>query len=343
MNISTFFSYQGSIPPLELELLQSFNRSIKYVYPDARMTVLTDRDSSNILNQAGFTTFVINVSPKTLLLDRLRGFRAFLRQLPTEAGCLMLDYDMLVLRDLGIFEQNIDVAYTTREQLSEQAINGGLVYYRNCERSLLVLNEIIKVYENLPKKDQQWWGDQLSSTCVFKNILGATRSGIYETQNVKILLMDAKKFNFTPFDMDISLPTMKKNLFIRKPVSEWIDADLSSIYLCHFKGSRKHLQLQFQWQMCNQGLYFDYITNLFYLHAENLEIAGSDYLSGLAMLNPSVNEVNDLAVLAYINFENIFAKSEKLNKISLIRHLKEHRDMRYMTLTSNTAPITEMK
>lgn len=343
MYVATFFSFQGQLPLLELELLKSFRRSLLQIYPNCIFKVLTDPSSVSLINENGFTAFAIEVEPRTLLLDRLRGFRKFIAELPENSDCFMFDYDMLILKDLKITEYRVDIAYTVREHLTEQPINGGIVYYKNNLRSLKILNEIIDSYGSLPMEKQNWWGDQLALRKVFERKFGIVKQGVYATDDTRVLFLDAKKYNFTPFDMDISLPTQGANLFIQDHLGKWLNVDLDTLYVCHFKGPRKHLQLQFEWQRKNKGVYAEYITRQFYQHIDNIRGGGASYLEGLAQLHPSINEVNDFAVLYYLNAETISDCETAIDKKIFINHLKKYRDARYNVLLSELPELMGMR
>ena len=343
MYVVTFFSFQGKLPPLEIELLKSFRRSLLQVYPNCIFKVLTDPSSVSLINENGFNAFAIDVEQTTLLLDRLKGYRKFLEELPENSDCFMFDYDMLILKDLQITESGVDIAYTVRKNLSEQPINGGLVYYKKNQKALKILDEIIACYESLPMEQQTWWGDQLALTTVFERKFGIVKQGIYTTDDTRVLFLDAKKYNFTPYDMDISLPTQGANLFIQDHLSKWLNVDLDTIYVCHFKGPRKHLQLQFEWQLSHEGCYAEHITAQFEMHIENFRHGGVRYLRGLAVLHPSINEVNDFAVLIYLNYERIFGDRDTGSKSDFIDFLTLNRDARYMVLQEKLPSLKNMK
>lgn len=342
MKVATFLSFQGSLPPVELELLKSFQRSLLSIYPHADLTILTDYGTQPLLEAEGFETFALDVSVDTLLLDRLRGFRKLMETWPPGADCFLFDYDMLILKDLKILEKKVDIAYTIREQLTSQPVNGGVAYYKNNIEPLKILDDIIAEFESLPKSEQSWWGDQLALSNVFTRILGRIARGHHQVGPIKILFLNARNYNFTPFDMDITLSTQMNNLFIKDSIENWLDIDIEAIYLCHFKGPRKHLQLQFEWQYKNNKIYLDHITSQFNLHINNIKIAGEEYLEGLAILHPSINEVNDFAVLSYLNYEELYGTSKFFEKSIFIDHLKKNRDARFLTLLKELPPLRPM-
>ena len=74
----------------------------------------------------------------------------------------------------------------------------------------------------------------------------------------------------------------------------------------------------------------------------NIKNAGEEYLEGLAILHPSINEVNDFSVLSYLNYEQLYGEQESFNKSIFIDHLKKNRDARYLALLSELPPLTSM-
>jgi hypothetical protein len=339
---ATFFSYEGRIPQLELELLQTFQQSLNAQYANARLVILTDPTSAPQFKVLGFEPYPIPVTRGTLLLDRVRGLRSLLDTLDDGTLCVMLDFDMLVMKPFDFFDQDFEVAYTVRRQLNKQPLNGGVAIYRATRASKRILDRVIEDYQNLPFEQQQWWGDQISISNLFREKIVELKEGAHSFDGTSVLLLDAKKYNFTPYDMDVSPKTLVKNFFIDKSLADWIDEPLDDKYILHFKGPRKHLQIQVDWQIQNGEIYMDYLKTEFQLEASSLQQKGELHLRDLAQKKEKLWLVNDLCVLAILNSEKIFGDSSPRVREKLIIYLEKIGDFRGKVLAEKQYPITKL-
>lgn len=328
MNFVTFFSYEGKLPRLELELLQTFQQSLYTQYSHARLVILTDLASAPQFKALGFEPFAIPVTRDTLLLDRIRGFRAFLETLADGASCAMLDFDMLVMKPFDFLDQDFEVAYTVRRHLNKQPLNGGVAIYRATRASKRILDKVIEDYKSLPPEQQQWWGDQISISNLFKEKLGDLTEGMHSFDGASVLLLDGKKYNFTPYDMDVSPKTLAKNFIIDRPLAQWLDEAIDDKFILHFKGPRKHLQFQVNWQMGNPLEYKQHLRTEFLTQLPDFQRKRELHLGYLIETHPNLWEVNDFCVLALLNYAKIFGETDISTRISLLRHLKLVGDFR---------------
>ena len=342
MIFCTFFSYNGLIPRLELELLQSFQKSLFDHYPDHRFVVLTDRASAPQFKLRGYEPFAIPIDRNKLLLDRVRGFRMFLETLPKESYCAMLDFDMLVLKPFDFLDQDFETAYTLRIHLNKQPINGGVAVYRATQASKCILDQVISDYANLPSEQQAWWGDQISISNLFRNRLGNLTTGKHLFDGVPVLLLDAKKYNFTPFDMDVSPQGLAKNFFIDRPLSDWLDEPLDEKFILHFKGPRKHLQFQVNWLFENKQDYKAYLKREFLVHLPFFQSDGEKHLKQLLMEHPRLWEVNDYCLLGLLNHKKLFGESKPELRELFLAHLKKVGDFRGKIIGQENYSITHL-
>lgn len=341
----TFFSYSGRVPRLELDLLKSFNWSLARAYPRSPLFVLTDRGTECQLKERGFNPFVITVSQNRLMLDRVIGLRAFLDSLEEDTCCIMLDYDTLVLKKFDFLKEDTEVVYTVRERADKQSINGGLALYRKCSTAIRILDGIIKTFEALSEEDYAWWGDQLSLSRFFKNKLHTEKLevGQYDLNGARLQLVSTEHYNFTPFDLDVRRETLLRNLIINAPIATWLKVDYQKIFMLHFKGPRKHLQLQIWWQLENSGeLYCNYVRNFALSEIGLLRAEGISRLNFLAKENEFIYQLNDLAVIAFINFKSLFGDNSTLMPKDFISFLSHHRDFRAKVLSGENYATTAL-
>lgn len=333
MNFVTFFSYEGKLPRLELELLQTFQQSLYTQYSHARLVILTDLASAPQFKALGFEPFAIPVTRDTLLLDRIRGFRAFLETLADGASCAMLDFDMLVMKPFDFLDQDFEVAYTVRRHLNKQPLNGGVAIYRATCAAKRILDKVIEDYKCLPPEQQQWWGDQISISNLFREKLGDLTEGMHFFDGASVLLLDGKKYNFTPYDMDVSPKTLARNFIIDGPLAQWLDEAIDDKFILHFKGPRKHLQFQVNWQINHPSEHYrDYLGGVF---LQNIGLFRRESIQSiveqLARDFPSC-VVTDLLVLLVLNYKKLAIDAREETISEIVQHLKSYGDFRYKIL-----------
>lgn len=343
MEICTFFSYSGRAPNCELELLDSFRRSVKNCLPATKITVLTDNETSKILKDSGYICFTGSVRRETLLLDRLKLFKLFLQSHEPNTLCVMLDFDMLMLKPIQSFlDDNIfDCAYTLRQNSKKFPINGGFVAYRNNVNALSILDKLIIEFEKLPIADRAWWGDQICLSNFFIKELITLKNGLASLNIGKVFFISASEYNYTPYDMDVSLETLRKNLIIDSEITNWIDSPLETKYVLHFKGLRKHLQLQIDWQMRNQQSYIRYIEHESHFLNSEIYKNGSKFLFSLF---PKYQQfiINDLAICFLLHLEkDIFSQSINLRD-DMVYYLKSVGDYRWKIFDDSNLDIRQI-
>jgi hypothetical protein len=223
---------------------------------------------------------------------------------------------MILLKpfDFLVGDLNFDCAYTLRKNSTKFPINGGLAIYKNNPQGLKILNDLIEEYQNLPNQEKAWWGDQICLVNCFSKNLKELALGLHDYQGSKILLVDAFKYNYTPFDMDMRQETLMKNIIIDKDLASWIDSPVQTKFLLHFKGMRKHLQLQVDWQIENNSNYLEFIQGKFDKFKGEIASLGKNFFKHQEILNYPHFIVNDLAVIAFI--ESIRENPKISNEIS---------------------------
>jgi len=305
MIFATFFSYSGVIPKLELESLYIFISSIKNNYPESDVVIITDHQSASFFRSEGLKVFPAKVEQQTLLLDRVRSYKKLMEKFDQESLFVFMDFDMILLKRFDFLEESFDCAYTLRSKLKQHPINGGLAVYRNTEKGLEIISKVIDCYEALPNEQKQWWGDQISISSLLLSNNSSLESGMHLIVGGKILLLDAFLYNWTPHDFDVSFATLSRNLFIDRPLADWVSDGLISKYIVHFKGPRKHLQHQF-WRQAqgSMPLYFDELHSHLVSEKRQITESGKAYfVSRLARTN-SLFQLLDLAVLSVLNIFN---------------------------------------
>lgn len=321
MIFSTFFSYSGVIPRLELEALYIFISSIRKNYPDSEVVIITDHQSASFFRAQDLNVFSVEVKQQTLLLDRVRAYKKLMEKFDQETLFVFMDFDMILLKRFDFLDKSFDCAYTVRPHLKQQPINGGLAVYRNTEKGLAVISRVIKCYEALPTEQKRWWGDQISISSLLLETHSSLQPGLRSLRDGEILLLDAATYNWTPHDFDVSIATLSKNLFIDRPLKEWINDEFSDKFIVHFKGPRKHLQYQFWRQLLSsKQLYLEELLSLFSSETEQITESGEAYFVSRFAGTNSLFELLDLAVLSVLNiFKSEKCRAERERVVDFIR------------------------
>jgi len=325
MIFSTFFSYSGVIPRLELEALRIFLFSIKKNYQDAEVVIITDHASAGFFRSEGLRVFAVDVQRHTLLLDRVRSYKKLMETFDQESLFVFMDFDMILLKRFDFLEESFDCAYTLRSAFKQQPINGGLAVYRNNEKGLAILSEVIDRYKALPQEQKRWWGDQISISSLLMENYSSLEPGSLSIRQGEILLLDVSVYNWTPHDFDVSLGTLSKNLFIDRPLVDWVGNGFSSKHVAHFKGPRKHLQYQF-WEQGEGGLYLEKIIPIFSTERDKISRLGRSYFTSKPNNIDSYHKFLDLAVLSVLNiFNSENASDDREDVISMIASFGDSR------------------
>lgn len=305
MIFSTFFSYSGNIPKLELEALYIFISSVKKNYPNAEVVVITDNQSTSFFKSQGLKVFSVEVKQQTLLLDRVRAYKKLMEEFNKETLFAFMDFDMILMKRFNFLEERFDCAYTVRPHLKQQPINGGLAVYRNTKQGLEIISRVIDCYEALPAEQKRWWGDQISISTLLMETHSSLQPGLHSISQGKVLLLDAVSYNWTPHDFDASVSTLVKNLFIDRPLKEWMTDESSDKFVVHFKGPRKHLQYQF-WKQAQSSklLYIDELLLQFLSEKRQIAESGKDYFVSRLDSARSLFQLLDLAVLSVLKIFN---------------------------------------
>jgi hypothetical protein len=151
-------------------------------------------------------------------------------------------------------------------------------------------------------------------------------------------LLDGNYYNFTPFDGDISNQTLSKNLIIDKDLNDWIDGELDGKFLLHFKGLRKHLQLQIDWQQTQKKSYCLFIQNEYEKVRVLVEKDCNKVISELRFKHKQFI-VNDILIFALLTKQKENRDSSKEFFENIIFYLKSHMDYRWKIITHRELPF----
>ena len=223
-----------------IEQLVLFTSSIRKTHgPEAVTVLLTDEIFAD---DRALPLFSIvrrrPVAGNTLLFDRARHYRDFLGHHDWQSHVALLDFDILVMKDLHTaFCGLADIYVTTRMWSENMPINGGVIFLEKtrpdaCRR---FYDDVVEIYGKVSAKDVAWYGDQvalryavLSGAAQLQEFVVQTRSGAL----VGFLARD--DFNYTPYDVDSGREIPQ----IPEPADVALFKDRP---ILHFKGPRKHL------------------------------------------------------------------------------------------------------
>lgn len=177
------------------------------------------------------------VAKATLLLDRARHYREFLDKHDWQSHVCLLDFDILVMKDVQTAcSGTADLYVTVRTWSKDMPVNGGVLFLEkgSAEACKRFYDDMLLFYVNLTS-DQAWFGDQLAlkyallaDATQISAVLIKTRSG------AMVGIVPRNDYNYTPYDVDSGqdIPqTMRQDeidFFKERPI-------------LHFKGPRKHL------------------------------------------------------------------------------------------------------
>ena len=241
ITFATFAAYgAGQLPDETIEQISLHTWSIRKSHgPEATTVLLTDDILSDerVLKQFDIVRRR-PVAKSTLLLDRARHYREFLDAHDWKSHIALLDFDILVMKDIHpIFSGAADLYVTIRAWNKTMPINGGVIFLEQgradaCRRFYA---DVLSSYEGITPKYKAWYGDQralmIAATTGAKNVgpdQTKTRSGAV----VGFVARD--EYNFTPYDVDSGQE------ILAAPSAQEIEYFKDHTIL-HFKGPRKHL------------------------------------------------------------------------------------------------------
>ncbi len=217
----------GGLRRPHTELIDYFLASVRATHPEARVTMLTDRDSPL---SAGFDDVVRgDVPQQRLTLARVEMQRAYLGSDAERTPVVLLDTDTLVVRSLGdVFDGSFDVGVTIRDAPRlpveiEMPYNIGVMFVdrTRLDAALSFLEALIERAARMPDDLHAWSGVQYAA----RDILG--RRAVGETVRVgeaRVRIFPCTTHNYTPL-----------------APGEQIEGK----YVLHFKGQRKELMEQY--------------------------------------------------------------------------------------------------
>ena len=241
ITFATFAAYGApQLPDGTIEQISLHTWSIRKSHgPEATTVLLTDDILSDerVLKQFDIVRRR-PVAKSTLLLDRARHYREFLDVHDWESHIALLDFDILVMKDLHpIFSGAADLYVTIRAWTKNMPINGGVIFLEQgradaCRR---FYDDVLSSYEGMTPEHKAWYGDQLA--LMIAATTGAKNAGPdqIETRSGAVVGFVARnEYNFTPYDVDsgqeipAAPPAQEIESFKDRPI-------------LHFKGPRTHL------------------------------------------------------------------------------------------------------
>lgn len=217
----------------QFEMLRA---SVRAVEKQAEFAILSDLETPFPSAQNNDDTEIDRrpVNHQNFMLERTRRQADFLQRKPFNRPVVFVDTDMLLISPLSaIFEQDFDIALTVRSK-KHMPINGGLILAnsRRPEASRAFFSRILSIMEEKALTPwREWYGDQYALAEILQGTDLVENTGrVIDAEGIRILLLDANRYNFTPRT--------------KRPA---LGQDLRSISLYHFKGEYRHY-MRFFWE-----------------------------------------------------------------------------------------------
>lgn len=230
------------------DMIDLMFRSVSFFHRDCKRVLITD-------NRSKFPVFgnideIIrySIDPATIMLSRLYTQIQYLKGNDFSSPFVFLDSDILVNENLdSLFEKDFDIAVTIRKHMHNMPFNGGVLFISNRRKNkvLRFFDSLYLIFKEKYASHGIWWGDQMALVDLIGN--GDLRGGnIIEIDGIKVLLLESKKYNYTPKKyISILFKNKHKTMF-------------------HFKGKRK-VMMQLYWD-----LYFTEDKNAFFSIRERI-------------------------------------------------------------------------
>jgi hypothetical protein len=207
-----------------LRLLDMMIRSLRRIYPDSSVTILSSADT----DLRGLTSEFIRenhpVDPGRLMEARALAQQAHLQSSPMREPILFLDSDMLLNEPLdSLFDEDFDVALTIRAK-QEMPINGGFMLINNRRPDVVraFFARYIARFVGQYSADAAWYGDQLA----LRDVVYAPGSDVdaqwIDADGCRVRLLPCSQYNHSPRNK--LLPMLQS---------------MRGRALLHFKGNRK--------------------------------------------------------------------------------------------------------
>jgi hypothetical protein len=216
-------------------LINLLFRSASIFHPDCKKVILTDKKTDWSHLDGNIEIHRFKMDQKQLMLSRLIAQINYLKNHDFSSDLILIDSDMLVNGNLeSLFKNNFDIALTYRHNKFKMPINGGIIFIskNKKQKALKFMQTMLKIFKSNYYRHNAWWGDQeaLIDIVGYKNFINR-KSNIMNTENIKILLLPQKKYNFSPANRMSSIFFKLKNKKI-----------------IHFNGERKRF-MPFYWNV----------------------------------------------------------------------------------------------
>jgi hypothetical protein len=153
--------------------------------------------SDTIAEAVIYPTREINRNELTLEILRLQ--KDFFSQAADDTHWIVCDPDFLFFRDVTfVFDDDFDVAMTVRPD-RRMPFNSGIFFINNTNQNAVkFFTAQVRIIEELLMSNSQWFGDQLVLKHMIDNAHELQESGIFLFEDLRIKLLSAKQFNFSP-------------------------------------------------------------------------------------------------------------------------------------------------
>ena len=195
-----FHSFRNGVDQ-STSMIEMAASSIRLSYPESQIFLLSNLPNSETGLPAFIHTDLIDVDCHSLMLNRIREYKAFVDRTSSDGYVVFCDTDMLFVRRFDkLFKDDFDIALTLRKDWNAP-INGAF-YAVNMTRKDLVsifFKDFIKAIENLPENQHYWHGDQTA----LARMLGApavdlARPCFARWNDVRIKYLPLWAYNNTP-------------------------------------------------------------------------------------------------------------------------------------------------
>ncbi|MEC7839890.1 MAG: hypothetical protein VX777_07605 [Chlamydiota bacterium] len=199
-------------------IITAMYKAIKKFHPNAKLIVLTDKDTEFDLDPA---IKIVRIPMKTQEID-FEAFKAkilFLKKYPVKGHVIFMEWDLLVQSNLEhIFESDRDIFFTFRNLLPMPINDGFIAINKNgISNAIKLLSIILNRYKNfVSTKFRYWYGLQLILKEIFLPLFfkinpRKVHHMRLNFQGVKVGFLHGKTYNYNPIvqSIDEFLPQHK--------------------------------------------------------------------------------------------------------------------------------------
>jgi hypothetical protein len=196
----------GSAVGQRVGMIRMAAESMRLSYPEAHIILLSNLPNS----ETGLPDFVrterVDASIDTLVLSKIRAYKAFVDRTEPEGYVVFCDPDMLFVRrfDNLFKKEDFDIALTLRKysyEGHEAPINAGFyaIDMRAKDRVCGLFARFVQAIEDLPESEHLWDGDQTA----LARMLGAPLIDLTHTcfapwNDIRIKYLPVQIYNNTP-------------------------------------------------------------------------------------------------------------------------------------------------